>query len=303
MKRNRKISKYDIEDVLSISFVRQAFHPLYLFEFQIHLTNLTMKFSKQNGMSNLTERHQHILSRLKEEGNVKVVDLCNDLNVSSVTIRKDLKLLEDKNLIFRTHGGGTLSNPYTSDRPVNEKEKIRADEKMHIGEAAANLIEPNDCIIIASGTTVLSLARSILPKGNLTVITAALNVAGELVHRPEIEVLLLGGILRKSSTSVTGPYAEKILEDFSCSKLFLGVDGIDIEFGLTTTNVMEAQLNRKMIKAAQKTIVLADSSKFGKRGFGRICGLEDVEQIITDSGVSDHKVEKLRGMGIEVTIV
>jgi DeoR family transcriptional regulator of aga operon len=261
------------------------------------------KFSNINGMSSLTERHQHILTRLKEEGNVKVIELCNDLNVSSVTIRKDLKLLEDKNLLFRTHGGGTLSNPYASDRPVNEKEKIRSDEKMHIGNSAASLIEPNDCVIIASGTTVLSLARNIQPIGNLTVITAALNVASELVHQPEIEVLLLGGILRKSSTSVTGPYAEKILEDFSCSKLFLGVDGIDIEFGLTTTNVMEAQLNRKMIKAAQKTIVLADSSKFGKRGFGRICGLEDVEQIITDSGVSPHQVETLRGMGIEVTIV
>ena len=98
-------------------------------------------------------------------------------------------------------------------------------------------------------------------------------------------------------------YAEKILEDFSCSKLFLGVDGIDFDFGVTTTHVMEAQLNRKMIAAAQKTIVLADSSKFGKRGFGKICGLEDVEQIITDRGISDHMVETLKGMGIEVTIV
>lgn len=254
-------------------------------------------------MISLAERHQYILNRLKKEGKVNVLDLCTDLNVSSVTIRKDLKLLEDKNLLFRTHGGGTLSNPYTVDRPVNEKEKIRSEEKSGIGMEAANLIEPNDCIIIASGTTVLSLARSIQPKGNLTVITAALNVAAELNLHPEIEVLLLGGVLRKSSSSATGSYAEKILEDFSCSKLFLGVDGIDIEFGLTTTNVMEAQLNRKMIAASQKTIVLADSSKFGKRGFGRICGLEDIEQVITDSGISDHMVEMLKGMGIEVTIV
>lgn len=262
-----------------------------------------MNNPKQNGMSNLAERHQYILSRLKKEGNVKVVDLCQDLNVSSVTIRKDLKLLEDKNLLFRTHGGGTSSNPYTVDKPVNEKEKIRAEEKSGIGAAAAALIEPNDCIIIASGTTVLSLARNIRPRGNLTVITAALNVATELNSHPEIEVLVLGGLLRKSSSSATGSYAEKILDDFSCSKLFLGVDGIDIEFGLTTTNVTEAQLNRKMISTSQKTIVLADSSKFGKRGFGRICGLEDIEQIITDSGISDHMKETLKGMGIEVTIV
>lgn len=259
--------------------------------------------NNQSGMSSLTERHQYILSRLNKEGKVNVLDLCRDLRVSSVTIRKDLKQLEDKKLLFRTHGGGTLSNPYTVDRHVNEKEKIRSEEKSKIGMKAASLIESNDCIIIASGTTVLSLARNIRPKENLTVITAALNVATELNHFPEIEVLVLGGILRKSSSSATGMYAEKILDDFSCSKLFLGVDGIDIEFGLTTTNVMEAQLNRKMIAASQKTIVLADSSKFGKRGFGRICGLEDIEQVITDSDISEHMVKTLTEIGIEVIIV
>lgn len=254
-------------------------------------------------MSNLTERHQHIITKLKKEGNVKVFDLCAELNVSSVTIRKDLKLLEDKELLFRTHGGGTVSNPYTVDRPVNEKEKIKPVEKTSIGSVASALIQPNDCILIASGTTVLSLAKNIRPQINLTVITAALNVAIELIHHPQIEVIQLGGILRKSSSSVTGTYAEKILEDFSCTKLFLGVDGIDVEFGLTTTNMMEAQLNRKMIEAAQKTIVLADSSKFGKRGFSRICGLEDIEQVITDSGISNYMADALKGMGIEITIV
>lgn len=234
---------------------------------------------------------------------MKVLDLCKELNVSSVTIRKDLKLLEDKNLLYRTHGGVTLNNPYAADRPVNEKEKIRSNEKMLIGQAAANIIEQDDCIMIGSGTTVLALARQIHPKGNLTVITAALNVALELIHHPQIEVIQLGGMVRKSSSSTTGPYAEKVLDDFSCNKLFLGVDGIDVEFGLTTTNAFEAHLNRKMIAAAQKTIVLADSSKFGKRGFGRICGPEEVDQIITDSGISDHMSKTLRGMGIEVTIV
>ena len=252
---------------------------------------------------NLTERHQHIINKLKKEGSVSVLDLCSELNVSSVTVRKDLKMLEDKELLFRTHGGGTLTNPYTADRPVNEKVMIHSGEKSGIGAAAARLVEPNDCILIASGTTVLSLARNIQPKGNLTVITAALNVAMELAHHPDIEVIQLAGPIRKSSSSVTGIYAEKMLEDFSCSKLFLGVDGIDAEFGLTTTNMMEAQLNKRMIAASQKTIVLADSSKFGKRGFGRICGLEDIEQVITDSNISEHMADTLKGLGIEVTIV
>lgn len=254
-------------------------------------------------MISITERHQIIISKLQEEGSINVVDLCKELDVSPVTIRKDLKLLEDKSLLFRTHGGATLSNPYTIDRPVNEKEKLQSNEKTNIGAKAASLIEANDSIVIASGTTVLALAKNIQPKTSLTVITSAIHVAQELLRHPEVEVLLLGGILRKSSSSVMGPYAENILADFFCSKLYLGVDGIDLEYGYTTTNAMEAHLNRQMIAISQRTIVLADSTKFGKRGFGKICGIDEVHEIITDKGVSDHVVEKLTSMGIKVTIV
>jgi DeoR family transcriptional regulator of aga operon len=254
-------------------------------------------------MINLAERHQYILNKLQKEGNLNVVELCKELKVSSVTIRKDMKVLEDKNLLFRTHGGATLNNPYIVDRPVNEKEKFQSVEKMNIGAAAAALVQDNDSIIIASGTTMLAFAKNIPPRAGLTVITSALNVALELMKFPSVEVLQLGGLLRKSSSSVMGSYAEQILGDFFCSKLFLGVDGIDLDFGLTTTNVMEAHLNKQMISVSQKTIVLCDSTKFGRRGFGKICGLDEVDQIITDSGVSEHMVKTLEGLGITVTIV
>lgn len=254
-------------------------------------------------MVNITERHQFIISRLQKEGYVQVVDLCKELNVSSVTIRKDLKLLEDKHLLFRTHGGASQNNPYTVDKPVNEKAKLQSSEKMKIGAKAAKTIEPNDSVVIASGTTVLALAKNIKPEKGLTVITSALNVALELIDKENIEVIQLGGILRPTSSSITGVYAQTMLNDFFCSKLFLGVDGIDIEFGLTTTSVDEAHLNRQMIKSSQKVIVLTDSTKFGRRGFGRICGIEEVNQIITDEGIPEHYVNHFEGMGIEVTIV
>ncbi|MGV3509209.1 MAG: DeoR/GlpR family DNA-binding transcription regulator [Sphingobacteriaceae bacterium] len=254
-------------------------------------------------MINIAERHQFILNKIQKEGNINVLDLCKELDVSPVTIRKDLKLLEDKNLLFRTHGGATLTNPYTIDRPVNEKEKLQSDEKAKIGIKGASLIEQNDSIVIASGTTVLALAKNIQPKSHLTVITSAINVAQELLRHPEIEVLLLGGILRRSSSSVMGPYAEQILTDFFCSKLYLGVDGIDLEYGLTTTNALEAHLNRQMIAVSQRIIVLTDSTKFGKRGFGRICGIDEIHEIITDSGISQHVKEKLEALGIKVSII
>lgn len=254
-------------------------------------------------MSSLAERHQYIIKKLQKEQYINVVDLCNELKVSSVTIRKDLKLLEDKNLLYKIHGGATLSNPYTVDRSVNEKEQMQSGEKSNIGQAAAELVVENDSIIIASGTSVLAFARALPMNLHCTVITAALNVAMELTRHPNTEVVQLGGLLRKSSTSVMGPYSENILKDFFCSKLFLGVDGIDLEFGLTTTNMMEAHLNRQMISVSQKTIVLTDSTKFGKRGFGKICNIDEIDHIITDKGISDHTVTQLESMGVKVTIV
>lgn len=253
-------------------------------------------------MKSLTERHQFILKKLQDSGHVNVQELSTQMKVSEVTIRKDLKQLEDKNLLFRSHGGASKANPYANDKPVAEKERLNAEEKQTIAKAGAAMIGHNDSIIIASGTTMHALARSIHPEQHLTVITSALNVALELSNHKNVEVLQLGGQLRQNSSSVMGPYAEQILDDVTCSILFLGVDGIDLEMGITTTSLMEARLNQKMINAAQITVVLADSSKFGKRGLGKICALDQIQHIITDSGVSAGTIEFLEEKGISVTI-
>ncbi|MDR3133456.1 MAG: DeoR/GlpR family DNA-binding transcription regulator, partial [Prevotellaceae bacterium] len=221
-----------------------------------------------------------------------------------VTLRKDMKQLEERKLLFRTHGSVSLLNPYmTRDINVSEKEFIMVDEKRRIAQKAATLIQENDAIILASGTTVLFLSKIIDEKLPLTVLTSALNVAMALCKNPNIEIIQLGGIVRKTSTSVNGPYAQQMLSQFSCSKLFLGVDGMDLEYGCTTSNLMEANVNQCMTAAAQRTIVLADSSKFGRRGFGRICAFDKVHQIITDDKVSESYVNALESRGIEVTIV
>lgn len=250
----------------------------------------------------LAERHNAILELLKQRGSVPVSDLAEILKVSSVTIRKDLTLLEDKKLLYRTHGSAILINPYINDRHVSEKEKLNTDEKQAIGKMASTLIAPDDSIIIASGTTMFFLAHQIVPQDHLTVITSSITVTSILARYKNIDIIQLGGLVRNSSVSVVSEYAEKMLEDFSCSKLFIGVDGIDLDYGLTTTNLLEASLNKSMIRAAQKTIVLTDSSKFGRRGFGRICGLDTIDQIITDNKVPPHMVRGLEDMGIEVTI-
>ncbi len=249
--------------------------------------------------TSIPERHQHILNKLREQGHVSVLSLSQELNVTTVTIRKDLKYLEERKFLFRSHGSATPNNPYINERPVNEKEKIRVSQKQRIARAAADLIESEDSIIIASGTTVIELARQIKAHSKLTVVTASLNAALILSRDPVIDIIQLGGALRKNSSSVIGHYAMNMLEELSCNKLFLGVDGIDPEFGLTTTNNMEAALNKLMIKSAQRVIVLADSTKFGRRGFSKICNLSEIEMVITDDEVPESFVEKLDEAGVE----
>lgn len=248
------------------------------------------------------ERHSSIMNLLLQRESILVTELADILNVSSVTIRKDLSELEKDQRLYRNHGKAILISPYAPNRSISEKEKYHTDEKMLIGSYGAQLIEPNDSIIIASGTSVHALARSISPDLQLTVITASLKVSDILSTNDNANIIQLGGSLRHSSLSVVGNNAEEFLTNFACSKLFLGVDGIDLEFGITTTDIQEASLNRVMMKAAQKTIVLADSSKFGRRGFSKIANMEDVDHIITDSNVSASVVKQIEELGIELTI-
>lgn len=243
------------------------------------------------------ERQSIILELLIQHNSILVTDLATHLNVSSVTIRKDLTDLEREKKLYRNHGKAILIDPYIDNRNVSEKEKLYVEEKRLIGMKAASLIAPKDSILIASGTTMHALARSIVPVDELTVITASMEVSNILASEKNIYIIQLGGILRHSSLSVVGKYAENILADFSCSKLFIGVDGIDLDFGITTTNMMEASLNRVMMQTAQKTIVLADSSKFGRRGFSKISDMEDVDHIITDSRIPPFHRFTLRGDG------
>jgi len=252
---------------------------------------------------NIAERHSKILEVLKQSEYVTVAELSEKLGVSMVTIRKDLKHLESLSLLYRSHGGASLKNPYIADRHVNEKEHLFVEEKKRIAQYAASLIKDGESIILASGSTINELSRQIEERKRIVAVCSSLVAARELAVKEISEVHQLGGIVRSSSASVVGPFAEKMLQGFRCSKLFLGVDGVDIDFGLTTTNALEASLNQDMIASAEKVIVLADSSKFGCRGFSRICSLDQVDMVITDNGLGEMFVKQLEEKGVELVRV
>lgn len=249
------------------------------------------------------ERHDFILKQLQEKGYVKVTDLSDQLKVSKVTIRKDLRELEGRDLLYRTYGGANLRDPYVGERPLVEKVTEFAEEKQRIGQAAAELVARRESLILGPGTTMTQVAKHLPDTYSLTVITNAMNVALVLAKRNGIEILLLGGMVRHNSQSAVGVHAEDMLTGYTCDKLFLGVDGFDVEFGLTTTNSLEARLNQMMIRTAQRTVVVTDSSKFGRRGFRRICGLDEIHHVITDDNVEPRDVQALEGHGIVVDTV
>ncbi|MPM53410.1 Glucitol operon repressor [bioreactor metagenome] len=252
---------------------------------------------------NSGQRYRLILDELEKKGYVSVQDFSEVLGVSEVTIRKDLKELENKKMLLRSHGGASPLSALINDRHIDEKEKIMVDEKIRIANAANQLLNKNDRIIIASGTTLLYFARKISMTEPLTVITSSVKVSLTLCYNPNVEIIQLGGTMRKSSASVIGPYSEQFLNGLMCNKLFIGVDGIGIDFGLTTSNIGEAHLNQCMLNAAKEVIVLSDSSKFGKQGFGKICDIERVHHIITDKNAPQNILQLISDKGIKITLV
>jgi DeoR family transcriptional regulator of aga operon len=249
------------------------------------------------------ERRQHILSLIKTQGRALVVDLSRNFAISQITIRKDLDYLQSKGLILRTHGGALL--PQTgalADPTIQEKQRLHHDEKVKIANAAAAMVSEGQCVILDSGTTTTEIARALQRFRNLTVITNAVNIAAELT-RTDFEIILTGGTLRKNSFSLVGPLAEDVLKEMHADILFLGVDGFDFKIGLTTPNVLEARVNQAMVKAAQKVVVVCDSSKFNRRSLSMIVSLSALHHVITDTNLSRENAKALHDAGLELTLV
>jgi len=248
------------------------------------------------------DRRSQIIALLENNGQVNVQQLSDLFNVSCVTIRNDLAYLEDKNLLYRTRGGAIRQTKIAIDLALSEKARKNQEQKRRISLKAVELIHEGDTIILDSGTTTMEIAKQLKNFQNLTVITNALPIATELAGHQGIEIIMPGGVLREKSFSLVGSQAERNLRDFYCDKLFLGVDGFDTTFGVYTPSVAEAQVNRVMVEIARETIVVTDSSKFGKRSLAFIVPLDKIHRVITDDGISEKDRQNLLAQKIEVII-
>ncbi|MGC1105357.1 MAG: transcriptional repressor AgaR [Candidatus Acidiferrales bacterium] len=249
------------------------------------------------------ERRRKILQLTDRDGRVLVKELARRFSTSLITIRKDLEYLHQRGRIERAHGGALpIDAAALQDPTLREKERLHRKEKIRIAAAAAQLVRPGYVIILDSGTTSTAVARATKNIRNLTVITNAVNIAAELVGTG-VEVILTGGALRPNSFSLVGPLAEESLRYITADLLFLAVDGFDIDYGLTTPNLLEAKVNRVMIANAKTTVVVCDSSKFGRRSLSLIAPTSAVHQTITDNKIPQKYLGGLREVGVKVVTV
>ena len=258
---------------------------------------------KGEGKSTVSRRIK-LIEKLKSNGKVDVKELSTALGVTGVTIRNDLEQLEKKNILIRARGGAIKieQNNHNEDYPLSDKQKKNLVEKREIGKKASELITSGNTIILDSGSTIHELAKNLKNFEELTVITNALNVATLLAEYKNVNVIVPGGSLKKNSLSLFGIIAEKGFKDFFCDKLFLGVDGFDLDFGISTPSPEEAHLNQIMIEISKEVIVLADSSKFERRGFAFIAPINKINTVITDKGILPEQKKKLETMGVRVIV-
>jgi len=251
----------------------------------------------------LTEqRRRNVLDLVDQEGQVTVADLVKRFSISAVTIRSDLDALASIGAVVRSHGGAVRILEATQDYPLRTKETLHREEKIRIGRAAAELIQPGETVILDSGTTTAEIARHLkkMKTPSVTVITNALNIAVELADLPGFSVIMIGGLLRPLACSFVGPHAEAMLNEFHADRLFLAVDGFDLENGPSTPDVLEAQLNNVMIRSAREVNVVTDFSKLGRRSVSRIGPYDKIQRLITDKRAPQEFTAGLRKRGIQV---
>lgn len=248
------------------------------------------------------ERIRSLAELLREEEYASVDALSAKLGVSAATVRRDLHEFASQGLVTRTHGGAVFSGR-SYEVPVRYRRGERADDKRRIGAAAAAQVTDGLVIGITGGTTTTEVARRLPARYSLTVVTNALNIAIDLALRPHIRLVDTGGVARSSSFELTGPIAETTVARYHLDLLFLGVDGIDEVTGCTTHDDGEANINRAMVDHADRIVVVADSSKIARRAFARICGLAEVDMLITDRLAEGAGAKALEGAGVAVVQV
>jgi DeoR family transcriptional regulator, aga operon transcriptional repressor len=255
-------------------------------------------------------RWNALLELLTDSGRISVEDAAERLDVSQATIRRDFDQLAQQQMITRTRGGA-VANGVSYDLPLRYKTAKHSEEKQRIGRAAAALVNPGMVVGLNGGTTTTEVARALAvrPELNstsdgtqLTVVTNALNIANELLVRSRMKIVVTGGVVRPQSFELVGPLGGGILREVTLDLVLLGVDALDVVLGAAAHHEGEAAMNSLMVARAKRVVIIADSSKLGSHAFARICPVERIATLVTDSNVAPDVVDSFQAAGLQVVV-
>ncbi|TWP34102.1 DeoR/GlpR family DNA-binding transcription regulator [Leekyejoonella antrihumi] len=257
------------------------------------------------------ERLSALLELVATQGSVSVDDIVQEFQISAATVRRDLNDLASQQFISRTRGGA-VAHAVTYDLPLRYKRDRRTEQKRRIAEGVADLVTPDSVVALNGGTTMTEVARSlatrteggheVAPLTSLTVVTNALNIANELAVRPNLKVVVIGGVLRPQSFELIGPFAQAVLEGVTLDVMLLGVDAVSATHGAAATHEGEALINGVMVERARRVVVVADSSKLGQRAFCTICAAGSIDELVTDADADPAVVEQFEALGVDVRL-
>lgn len=249
------------------------------------------------------ERQKQILSLLTRQGRLSVAEIVEQFSISEATARRDLESLASQGKAQRVHGGAIPVEQAPPELPILEREGEQADEKIHIGRAAAELIADKETVFLGSGTTVLEVARNLRDRKNLTVITNSLPVLNMLAGAKEITVISLGGILRDSELSFIGHITEQALAELRTDKVIIGARAVSLEHGLTNDYLPETLTDRAILKVGREVILVADYSKINRVSTTFLAPLTDVHKLVTDKQTPRSFITALKAQGIKTIVV
>ncbi|RCK74801.1 MAG: Transcriptional repressor of the fructose operon, DeoR family [Anaerolineae bacterium] len=257
--------------------------------------------SDLDNLSNI-ERQEQIVQLLSRQKRVTVNDLCDAFSISKATARRDLEILASQGRIQRVHGGAILVTKAPPELPILERQNEQANEKERIGAATAALINDKETVFLGSGTTVLEVARNLIDRP-LTVITNSLPVINLFASsKSPVEVIVLGGELRKSELSFIGHITEQNLSEVYVDKVIIGVRAINLEQGLTNDYFPETNTDRAIIKMGKEVILVADHTKFGRVSTVLLAPLTSVQTVVSDEFLPDEYVRQLKELGIRLIL-
>lgn len=246
------------------------------------------------------ERRKHILHLAAEHGDITIERLQPVFQVSEVTLRRDLDILESQGHIRRVRGGAVLNSSPQLEVRFQEKLERFVTEKREIARTAASMVNEGQVVMLSGGTTTMYIARELTKNRDVTVVTPAINIAAELAGYDNVTLIMIGGIVRKNSYVAAGHIADESLSGMNADFAFVGVDGVDATAGFTTPNLVESRTDATMLKSATNSVIVADRSKLGVVAFSPIAKIDEPSMFLTDSGAPEDSLSALRLAGCNV---